>query len=172
MSGAGFEYLCSGDLIATKMKNSISISEYIQNVLQTSKLAVLATEGEGQPYASLIVITPVSDFKQMIFATYRNTRKFENLLNNGRVAVLIQGEESDMSFKQSDYALTAFGHAQQVCKADYEEALQKHLKRHPDQANYMLNADLALMLITIEKFQVVRGFDDVSWWSVDDSRIL
>ncbi|MDP3462078.1 MAG: pyridoxamine 5'-phosphate oxidase family protein [Bacteroidales bacterium] len=154
------------------MKNSISISEYIQNVLQTSKLAVLATEGEGQPYASLIVITPVSDFKQMIFATYRNTRKFENLLNNGRVAVLIQGEESDMSFKQSDYALTAFGHAQQVCKADYEEALQKHLKRHPDQANYMLNADLALMLITIEKFQVVRGFDDVSWWSVDDSRIL
>jgi len=173
VSGAGFEYLCSGDLIATKMKNSISISEYIQNVLQTSKLAVLATEGEGQPYASLIVITPVSDFKQMIFATYRNTRKFENLLNNGRVAVLIRGGKNQTCHSNSQIMHSLlFGHAQQVCKADYEEALQKHLKRHPDQANYMLNADLALMLITIEKFQVVRGFDDVSWWSVDDSRIL
>ena len=150
------------------MNKPISISEYIKNVLQTCKLAVLATEGEGQPHASLIAITPVAEFRQMLFATYRNTRKFENLLKNGRVAVLIQGEDTDLSYKQTGYALTAYGHALEVDKSDYEEVMKVHVQRNPDLADSLLSADLAIILIKIETYQVVRGFDDVSWWPVGD----
>lgn len=150
------------------MNNSISISEYIRNVLQTCRLAVLATEGNGQPHASLIAITPISEFRQLIFATYRNTRKFENLLMNGRVAVLIQGEDTDSSFKQSDVALTAYGYAQEVEKSDYEEVMQAHLERHPDQANFLSTEDLVIIRIKVETYQVVRGIDDVTWWPVED----
>jgi len=150
------------------MNKPISISEYIRNVLQACRLAVLATEGNGQPHASLIAITPFSEFRQMIFATYRNTRKFENLLINGRVAVLIQGEDTDSSFKQTGFALTAYGYAQEVGKADHEEVMQAHLKRHPDQANFLLSEDLVIIRIKVETYQVVRGIDDVTWWAVRD----
>ena len=163
---AGFQYLCAQNPIATKMNNPISISEYISNVLQTCRLAVLATESDGQPHASLIAITPISEFRQMIFATYRNTRKFENLLSNGRVAVLIQGEDTDSSFKQTGFALTAYGYAQEVGKADYKEVKQAHLEKHPDQADFLQSADLAIMRINVETYQVVRGIDDVTWWPV------
>lgn len=152
------------------MSNPISISEYTRNVLQTCRLAVLATECEGQPHASLIAITPVSEFRQMIFATYRNTRKFENLLVNGRVAVLIQGEDTDSLFKQTGFALTAYGYAQEVGKSDYEEVKQVHLNRNPDQADFLLSSDIAIMRIKVEKYQVVRGIDDVTWWSVEDDK--
>jgi len=164
----GFRYLCIQNLIAPKMNNPISISEYIKNVLQTCKLAVLATEGNGQPHASLIAITPISAFRQMIFATYRNTRKFENLLINGKVAVLIQGEDTDSSFKQKGFALTAYGNAQEVGKADYEEVMRAHLEKHPDLADFLQSVDLAFMRIKVETFQVVRGLDDVTWWPVED----
>ena len=165
---AGFQYLCNQNLNAYKMNNPSSISEYISNVLQTCRLAVLATEGNGQPHASLIVITPFSEFRQMIFATYRNTRKFENLLMNGRVAVLIQGEDTDSSFKKSGFALTAYGSAQEVGEEDYEQIMQAHLNRHPDQASFVLSEDLALIRIKVETYQVVRGIEDVTWWPVED----
>ena len=148
------------------MNNPSSISEYIRNVLQTCKLAVLATEGNGQPHASLLAITPISEFQQIIFATYRNTRKFENLLSNGRVAILIQGEDTDSLFKKTGFALTAYGYAEEVGKADYEEVMQAHLERHPDQANFLLSSDLVMIRIKVETFQVVRGIDDVTWWPV------
>lgn len=164
----GFQYLCTQNLIALKMNNPIPISDYIRNVLQTCRLAVLATEGNGQPHASLIAITPISEFRQMIFATYRNTRKFENLLMNGRVAVLIQGEDMGSSSKQTGFALTAYGYAQEVGEADYEEVMQAHIGKHPDQADFLLSEDLAIIQIKIETFQVVRGIDDVSWWPVED----
>ena len=152
------------------MNNPIPISDYIRNVLQTCRLAVLATEGNGQPHASLIAITPISEVRQIIFATYRNTRKFENLLMNGRVAVLIQGEDTDSPFKQAGFALTAYGYAQEVGEADCEELMQTHLRRHPDQANFLLSSDLAIIRIKVETYQVARGIDDVTWWPVEGNK--
>lgn len=150
------------------MNNPIPISEYINNILQTSRLAVLATEGNGQPHASLIAFTPIASYRQIIFATYRNTRKFENLLMNSRVALLIQGEDSDSSFKQTGFALTAYGSAQEVEGTDCQEIIQAHLERHPDQANFLLSEDLAIIRIKVETYQVVRGIDDVTWCPVTD----
>ena len=151
------------------MNSTIPINEYIKNILLSCRLAVLATEGGGQPHASLIAITPASEFRQIFFATYRNTRKFTNLINNGRVAVLIQGEDAGLSCKPSGYALTAYGHAQEVGKTEYEEVMKAHVNRNPDLAHSLQSADLAIFLIKIETYQVVRGFDDVTWWPVGDS---
>jgi len=151
------------------MKNPIQINKYIEGILQTCRLAVLATEAHGQPHASLIAITPVQGFRQIIFATYRNTRKFENILHNGRVAVLIQGEDLDSSNQQKGFALTAFGHAQELEISEVEEAVHAHLKRHPDLESLLHSEDFALIRIKVETYQVVRGIDDVIWWPVVDS---
>ncbi len=152
------------------MSNPIPIIEYIDSLLKACRLGVLATERDGQPHASLIAITPVQGYRQMIFATYRNTRKFENLVHNGRVAVLIQGEDFDVSGQQKGFALTAFGHAQEIGKSEQEEAVREHLGRHPDLADFMQTADLAIIRIKVEAYQVVRGIEDVTWWPVEDSK--
>ncbi len=102
------------NFVEADMNNPIQIRKYIEGILQTCRLAVLATEAHGQPHASLIAITPVQGFRQIIFATYRNTRKFENILHNGRFAVLIQGEDLDSSNPQKGFALTAFGNTQEL----------------------------------------------------------
>ncbi len=152
------------------MSNPIPIMEYVGGLLKTCRLAVLATEGDGQPHASLIAITPVQGFRQMIFATYRNTRKFENLVHNGRVAVLIHGEDFDSSGQQKGFALTAFGHAQEVGISEQEEAVHAHMERHPDLVNFLQSADFAIIRIKVEAYQVVRGIDDVTWLNVEDSK--
>ena len=152
------------------MNNPIQIRKYVEGILQTCRLAVLATEAHGQPHASLIAITPLQGFRQIIFATYRNTRKFENILHNGRVAVLIQGEDMDSLNQQKGFALTAFGDAQELGISEVEEAMHAHLIRHPDLLSLLKSGDFVLIRIKVETYQVVRGIDDVTWWPVEDSK--
>jgi nitroimidazol reductase NimA-like FMN-containing flavoprotein (pyridoxamine 5'-phosphate oxidase superfamily) len=155
-------------VIDSYMNKQIPIKKYIEDALRASRLAVLATESDGQPHASLIAITPVGGFRQLIFVTYRDTRKFENLVHNSKVAVLIQGEDLYMSGRQKSYALTAFGNAQEIQTSEHEESLQTHLERHPDLENFIRGNDFALIIIMVDTYQVVRDIDNVSWWSVGD----
>jgi len=146
------------------MKNQPVIKEYVEATLQAGRFAVLATEGGGQPHASLIAITPIEGFMQLLFATYRNTRKYRNLAQNSKVAVLIQGGDADTA---PGFALTAFGRAEEVGPAGHDAALRTHLARHPDLASFLRSTDCALMRVTVESYQVVNGIDDVKWWPVD-----
>ena len=151
------------------MCNSTPITEFIGGLLKACRLAVLATEGKGQPHASLIAITPVRGFRQMIFATYKNTRKFKNLKLNGRVAVLIQAEDKDNSGQKKIFALTAFGRAFEVGISEYEEAVHDHIERHPNLACLFQSPDFALFLLKVEAYQIVRGIEEVYWFNVEDS---
>lgn len=150
----------------TNINGQFSIKKYVIDILQSYKLAVLATESDGQPYASLITITPFEGFRQIIFATYRNTRKFKNIFHNGRVSVLIQGEDLVNLDQKKGFALTAFGHAQEVGINDLENVRLEHLNRHPDIESFMNSGDVAIISIKVEAFQVVRAIDDVIWWPV------
>ncbi len=144
------------------------IREYIGRAMQDSRFAVLATESDGQPHASLIAITPIEGFRQIVFATYRSTIKYRNLLQNSRVAVLIEiGDASNSGFDKG-FVLTAFGSAVEINIAENEADLYAHLKRHPDLEMFLRSSDCALIRVTFQKFQVVHGIDDVSWWTVGD----
>jgi nitroimidazol reductase NimA-like FMN-containing flavoprotein (pyridoxamine 5'-phosphate oxidase superfamily) len=155
-------------VIDSCMNKQIPIKKYIEDALRTSRLAVLATESGGQPHASLIAITPVGSFRQLIFVTYRETRKFENLAHNDKVAVLIHGEDIYSQGRHRSFALTAFGTAHEIHISGYEEALHAHLERHPDLENFIRKNNFALILIMVDTYQVVRDIDNVSWWSVSD----
>ncbi len=150
------------------MENNIVIKEYIRNALQVCKLAVLATEGDGQPHASLIAISPVGGFRQLIFATYRNTRKYTNLIHNGKVAVLIESGDIGSTCLKENFVLTAYGFAEEISVADYDTILSSHLEKHPDLESFVQSADCAIILISVNAYQVVRGIDDVQWWPIED----
>lgn len=152
------------------MHTPFSTTEFIEGFLNECRLAVLATEGNGQPHASLIAITPVDGFRKIIFATYRNTRKSENLELNGKVAVLIQGEGKDSSGQSIIVALTAYGQAVEVGISEQEEAVRDHIEKHPDLANMLQSPDLAIFRINVDTYQIVRGIDDVTWFNVEDAR--
>jgi len=150
------------------MYNTTPITEFIVGLLKDCRLAVLATEGNGQPHASLIAITPFRGFRQIIFATYRNTRKYGNLKLNGRVAVLIQGEDGDSSGQNKVTVLTAFGHAAEVEISALDETANVHRERHPDLANLLQSPDFAVFRVKVKTYQIVRGIEDIAWLDVED----
>lgn len=150
------------------MNNPKAIREYVEKALESNRLAVLATEGEGQPHASLIAITPFKGFRQLIFATYRNTRKFRNLATNGKVAVLIEGKNEEKSGIQNGFVITAYGLAEEISITINDTALETHLQKYPELLSFTNDPDCALILVKVENYQVVQGIDNVVWCSVDE----
>lgn len=139
---------------------------YVQKALQSCTFAVLATEGEGQPHASLVAITPSVDLTELIFATYRHTRKYNNLINNGNVAVLFENR-CDTNLRQQDITvLTVFGHAEELNNIDFEVAFESHVTKHPEQRTFLLSKDCAIFRIKVAAYQLVLGIDDVKWWNI------
>jgi nitroimidazol reductase NimA-like FMN-containing flavoprotein (pyridoxamine 5'-phosphate oxidase superfamily) len=139
---------------------------WIERALSASRLAVLATEGEAQPHASLVAITPVGLLRELVFATYRNTRKYGNLVGNGRVAVLMHGADTQGQDPQGGIVLTATGLALEARGAHHERLAAAHLHRHPDLAGFLGSADCAVFCVAVESYQVVRGIDDAGSWSL------
>jgi uncharacterized pyridoxamine 5'-phosphate oxidase family protein len=144
------------------------IKEYIMDALQTSRFAVLATEGNGQPHMSLIAITPFGNFRQIIFATYRDTLKYRNISNNNKVAVLIESGVINVKGSKQSVVLTIIGHTEEINIAGNEAAYQEHLKRHPEMESFMLSSDCALFMVIAQSYQVVNGIDDIRWITAED----
>jgi uncharacterized pyridoxamine 5'-phosphate oxidase family protein len=150
------------------MSNLIAIKKYIEDIFMFSRFAVLATEGDGQPHASLIAVTPTEGYRKLIFATYRNTRKYHNLVHNGKVAVLVESIDINRSGLQESFVLTAFGHVEEIEIGENTMLFNAHLERHPELLSFLQSEDCSLVRIKVDTYQVVRGIDDVEWWTIDD----
>jgi len=150
------------------MENKSLIKRHIEEVQKASRLAVLATEGDSQPHASLIAITPFGSIRQLIFATYRNTLKYRNLAHNNKVAVLIEGGYVNMKGLQESVVLTIIGHAEEIIMEENEEAYQAHLKLHPEMESFMRSSDCALIMVIARSYQIVYGIDDIRWITAKD----
>jgi nitroimidazol reductase NimA-like FMN-containing flavoprotein (pyridoxamine 5'-phosphate oxidase superfamily) len=148
------------------MSNQSIIKAYIKEALQTNNLAVLASEGEGQPHACFIAITPMDDFVNLIFATYRSTRKYNNLKNNRKVAILFENRSTKSSIQPDITVLTAFGYAKEIDIAVSDTALRAHLLRHPELESFLLSPNCAIFMVEVNAYQVVRGIDDITWWHI------
>jgi uncharacterized pyridoxamine 5'-phosphate oxidase family protein len=150
------------------MKKMFETKAYILKILQISRFAVLATVGDGQPHASFIAITPMENYRSLIFATYRNTQKYRNLKLNGKVALLVESGNYNNTNQQDSFVLTAFGQVEEILTKDLEVNFIAHLEWHPDLLSFMQKEDCTLVKIKVDTYQVVRGIDDVEWWSITD----
>jgi nitroimidazol reductase NimA-like FMN-containing flavoprotein (pyridoxamine 5'-phosphate oxidase superfamily) len=150
------------------MNDPTAAKLYVEETLQAQRFAVLATERGGQPHTSFVAITPMGCFRQLIFATYRRTRKYRNLAQNGKVAVLIDGQEINSSGLKEGFVLTALGQAEEITGEEAEVARRAHLAWHPDLETFVQSANCALVRVTVREYQVVGAIDDVRWWRIDD----
>jgi nitroimidazol reductase NimA-like FMN-containing flavoprotein (pyridoxamine 5'-phosphate oxidase superfamily) len=150
------------------MSSQTLIKTHIEDIFRANKLAVLATEGNGQPHASLVAITPLDDFVHLLFATYRSTRKYNNLIHNGKVAVLLENRYINDQNRSEISVLTAFGYAKELGEDSYEMAKQIHLQRHPTLGTFLLSTDCAIFRVVVDAYQLVLGIDEVKWWNIKE----
>jgi len=124
-------------------------------------LAVLATQGEGQPYASLVACAATPGLRGVLFATNRDTRKFHNLAGEPRVSLLIDNRANRETDFQAAMAATAVGTAAEVTGAGLASLRSIYLAKHPDLEGFLTAPACALIRVQVETYYVVQRFQEV-----------
>ncbi len=146
----------------------MNTEEEIRRALDTNQFAVLATQYDGQPHASLMAFTPIDGLRYLVIATYRNTMKYRNLLKDGRVAMLIDCRSALGSVEHRNLVLTAHGIASEVPSYDHKVIEQAHLARHSDLTAFLASPDCVLLRVAVTTYEFVSGTDDVLWYKVEN----
>jgi uncharacterized pyridoxamine 5'-phosphate oxidase family protein len=150
------------------MENSVELRQLLTNLFASQRFAVLATESDGQPYGNLVAFVEVNELKNILFATARNTRKYSSMIDNRKIALLIDSRTNQMSDLKNAIAVTAIGTVEEVDSTKRVNLAKLYIQKHPYLTDFISNTANALMQITISDY-ILANFDKVQVLQVGDN---
>jgi len=161
------------------------LPDEVVEVLRTSKLCYLATQADGNPHLSLMNFTYSRPDEVIILSTRRNTKKFFQIIDNPKVAILVH------DFPNDEVSLYASSKEQKVCEkkkerkqwsitlngtaeatTDGEPITEKyrelHMENNPDYKQFIIGEDIAVLIIRIDRARMCDVQDRVSYWNAKD----
>jgi nitroimidazol reductase NimA-like FMN-containing flavoprotein (pyridoxamine 5'-phosphate oxidase superfamily) len=140
----------------------------LEILFDAQALAVLATDSGESPYTSLVAFVAANDFRELVFATGRGTRKFDNMGRNARVSMLIDSRSHQVSDFRDAVAVTALGRVREITGAEREDYVVRYLTKHPYLKRFVNAPSCALMAIAVNRYIMVSRFQEVTQLSMDD----
>lgn len=148
-----------------KREGQVLVPERLSILNKRERHAVLATDGDGRPYTSLIAFACAPDMGHILFATPRRTRKYENIRKNSHVSILIDTRSNTEGDYLQAEAITIVGTATPVRRGTKWKELVHHLTgKHPDLAEFVSSPTTALIAVKITECFHVGQFQIVSRW--------
>lgn len=135
--------------------------EEIKELLNNQLFGVIATNGVKYPYSTLVGFAPNEDYRELIFATIRDTRKFKNIDKESSVSFLIDNRTNDTIDIQDAVALTMLGNAYEINSNEYKKCQSILLRKHPYLREFVLTPNCVLIKIIIDKYILVSKFQNV-----------
>jgi uncharacterized protein YhbP (UPF0306 family) len=142
-----------------------SVEGRIRRLVETQPYAVLCTQGEGQPYGSLVAFAVTGDLAYAVFATPRATRKFRLLTECDHVALVVDNRPEFPGQLMEVEGVTATGRASMVEEGDEFQCWAQLLTgRHSYLSKFVQSASCALFRIQIVRYFHVSRFQEVRQW--------
>ena len=143
------------------MKNFEHLKQFLGDLFSSQRLAVLATQSKGQSYGSLVAFATTDDLKSLLFTTTRETRKYANLLDDPRVAMVMDNRSNQEADFHKAAAVTATGTVKEVEGREKERLLEIYLSRHPYLREFASSPTCALLKVEVDAYTVVNRFQNV-----------
>ncbi len=134
----------------------------MKDLFSSQPLAVLATQGNGQPYGNLVAFAATEDLKGLLFATARGTRKFANITLDPRVAMVMDSRTNQKADFQRAVAVTATGIVEEVESMERDHLLKLYLLKHPHLKKFVKSPTCALLRVKVDNYYVVKRFQNVT----------
>ena len=133
----------------------------LRELLTSQRLAVLATQGDGKPYASLVAFAATHDLRSLFFVTLRSTRKFANLTSTPYASLLIDNRGRGRSDFHRAGAVTAEGRVTQPTEPEREAFEEAFLSLHPHLREFVTSPNCALLRVEVTCYNLVCRFQTV-----------
>jgi uncharacterized protein YhbP (UPF0306 family) len=142
-----------------------TVAECIRALVAEEPFAVLCTQGEGQPYGSVVAFAFDHDLRSFVFATPRATRKFRLLSQCNRVALVVDNRGRFPEDLMKVGAVTITGKAQQLEPGpEFGKWARLLIARHPYLGSFVNSPSTTLFRVVAIRFLHVTRFQEVSQW--------
>lgn len=133
----------------------------IDRILNTQSIAVLGTSHNDEPYSCLVAFVATEDLKELIFATMRNRLKYQNIMSNPKVTMMVDDRDKKASDFNETTSITIVGTAEDISGSSRESYAALLLKRHPSLTDFVNAQDCAVIRVRVTKIYVVNEFESV-----------
>jgi uncharacterized protein YhbP (UPF0306 family) len=141
------------------------LSDRIRDLLASQPYAVLCTQGEGQPYGSVVAFAFSDDLRYAVFATPVATRKYRLLTECDHVALVIDDRATQSENLTEIQAVTVTGRAHEVGDEDEVDRWATLLvNRHPLLKSFVAARSCAVFRVDTVRFFHVSRFQEVNQW--------
>lgn len=141
------------------------IEESIRALVTSEPFAVLCTQGDGQPYGSVVAFAFDRGLRYFVFATPMATRKFRLLSECERVALVVDNRGRFPDDMMRVEAITVTGTARRVESGpEFEEWASLLEARHPYLRGFARAPSTALFRVEAIRFLHVTRFQEVRQW--------
>lgn len=144
------------------MDQTDDLSSRLRDLFTDQPLAVLSTDSDSRPYASLVAFAASSDLRRLYFATSRDTRKYANLRSNSRVALLVDNRTNRIDDFTSAVAVTVLGESRELNGAERADAERLYLGKHPHLKEFVSSPSCALVEVAVSSLYLVSRFQNVT----------
>jgi len=141
------------------------LDRIIRRLLDGQLYGVLCTQGQGQPYGSLVAYAMSPELDSAVFATQKATRKYSLLSECPHVALVVDNRSALPGQLMDVEAVTATGHAHEVATGPaFEQWSRLLIDRHTYLDQFVRSASCGLFRIDIVLYLHVTRFQEVRQW--------
>jgi len=137
------------------------LKKFLRDLFSSQRFAVLATQGGGQPYGSLVAFMATDDLRSLLFATTRSTRKYANIISNPKVAMVIDNRSNREADFQKAKAVTVTGKVREIKGPERKELQKRFLRKHPSLKDFLSSPTCALLKVEVDAYYIVSRFQNV-----------
>ncbi len=120
--------------------------EKIMEVLRANELGAVATNSGATPELAVVAVSQTEEL-ELIFATFNDTRKFQNIIKDPRVA-LVMGWDNEIGKN-----VQIEGTARLVSEDEREKIEEIHLKKNPRSLAFKNDPRQSYFIVTPQWFR-------------------
>jgi len=144
------------------------VIQRMKELILRKDTCVLATVAEGKPHCSLMSYIVDPECRELYMVTQRQTKKYQNLLANPWVSLLIDTrEDTRHSELRQKKALTISGLFQKVKAREMKALRAKFIEKHPQLQDLLQDPAAEIFCIRLHSFQLLEGFQDAYFAQVE-----
>jgi nitroimidazol reductase NimA-like FMN-containing flavoprotein (pyridoxamine 5'-phosphate oxidase superfamily) len=129
---------------------------------RAKNICVLATITGHKPYCSLMAYVTDPACTEVYMVTHRETQKYQNLMSNPAVSLMIDTRESSPRSKAR--AMTVEGHYEKIRDMLKLERIRRQLLAvHPHLKQFMSHPESEILRIKIKSFLLLDGLTQSSF---------
>ncbi len=133
----------------------MNISKEVKDLLKNEKLCTLATCVDNNPYVSLMNFTYVEEENKVILSTRRNSKKYDNIVINKKISLLLFSISSGLSATFLGTAMTTEGKEEKRYR-------EMHMQKN-NMPQFILGEDIGLIVFNIEQIIISNRQDQVTY---------